>query len=292
MLVLLKSTAFLLGHIPLDLTLVLAKLLGRLAYLLDRKRAGIAKENIRMALGDGLTKKEVAGIAKKVFENLSITFFEFMRQPWLKPSGLDGYVECVGMANLEKALSRGKGAIICTAHFGNWELLGAFLGLKGFPLDIVVREADHPVLDGFIQWVRMRSGNRIISKQGAMRRLIKSLSQNGIAGILLDQNVTHVEGVFVDFLGKEACTNKGPALLAASSGAAVLPTFILRTGKSHTVFIDAEIELMDSGDKARDATENTTRFSKAIEEMVKKHPEQWFWVHRRWKTRPPGENKR
>jgi KDO2-lipid IV(A) lauroyltransferase len=290
MLVLLKSTAFLLGHIPLDLALFLAKLLGRLAYRLDRKRTGIAKDNIRMALGDGLTEKEVAGIAKKVFENLAMTFLEFMRQPWLKPSDLDGYVECVGMENLEKALSRGKGAIICTAHFGNWELLGAFLGLRGFPLDIVVREADHPVLEGFIQWVRMRSGNRIVSKQRAMRRLMKSLSQNGIAGILLDQNVTRVEGVFVDFFGKKACTNKGPALLAASSGAAVLPTFILRTGKSHTVFIDKEIELMDSGDKARDAAENTARFTKVIEEMIRKHPEQWFWVHRRWKTRPPGEN--
>ncbi len=290
MLALLKLTAFLLGHIPLDLALVLARLLGRLAYRIDRKRTGIAKENIRMALGDGLTEREVAGIARKVFENLSMTLFEFMRQPWLKPSDLDGYVECVGMENLEKALSRGKGTILCTAHFGNWELLGAFLGLKGFPLEIVVREADHPVLEGFIQWVRMRSGNRIVSKQGAMRRLIKSLSQNGIAGILLDQNATRVEGVFVDFLGKEACTNKGPALLAASSGAAVLPTFILRTGNSHTVFIGEAIELLDSGDKTRDATENTARFTKAIEEMVRKHPEQWFWVHRRWKTRPPEQS--
>jgi KDO2-lipid IV(A) lauroyltransferase len=123
-----------------------------------------------------------------------------------------------------------------------------------------------------------------------MRRLMKNLSQNRIAGILLDQNVTRVEGVFVDFFGKEACTNKGPALMAASSGAAVLPIFILRTGNSHTVFIDEEIELVDSGDKARDATENTARFTKVIEETVRKHPEQWFWVHRRWKTRPLEEN--
>ena len=287
MLAVLKLITFGLGHIPPAFSILLAKLLGRLAYRLDKVRANIAMDNLRMALGNELTEAEITGITEKVFTNLAMTFIEFMRQPWLKESDLDGYVKCVGMENLERALSRKKGAIICTAHFGNWELLGAFLGLKGFPMDIVVRDPDHPLFDKFVRWVRMRSGNRMIAKKSAMRPLLKNLSGNGIAGILLDQNVTRSEGVFVDFFGKAACTNKGPALLAASSGAAVLPTFILRTGdRTHTVFIGAEMELVNSGDKPNDVIENTALFTKAIEEMVRAHPEQWFWVHRRWKTRP------
>jgi KDO2-lipid IV(A) lauroyltransferase len=287
MLAVLKLITFLLGHIPPGLSILLAKMLGKLAYRLDKTRSVIARDNLRRALGSELTEDEIDAIAQRVFEHISMTFMEFMRQPWLKKSDLEGYVKCVGIENLEKALSKKKGAIICTAHFGNWELLGAFMGLKGFPMDIVVRDPDHPLFDKFVRWVRMRSGNSVITKKMAMRPLLKNLSRNAIAGILLDQNVTRTEGVFVDFFGRQACTNKGPALLAASSGAAVLPTFILRTGdRTHTVFIGERIDLVDSGDKANDVIANTALFTKAIEEMVRAHPEQWFWVHRRWKTRP------
>ncbi len=286
MLTLLKLITFLLGHIPPGLSIPLAKAVGRTVYRLDKKRAKIARDNLRMAFGGERTEGEIDSIAVKVFENLAMTVIEFTRQPWLKEQDLEGYVKCVGMENLERALSKKKGVIICTAHFGNWELLAAFMGLKGFPMDIVVRDLDHPLFDNLVRWVRMRSGNAIIAKKMAMRPLLKNLSRNAIAGILLDQNVTHAEGVFVDFFGKEACTNKGPALLAASSGAAVLPTFIQRTSdRTHTVFIGEEITLVNSGDKSADAVANTALFTKAIEDMVRAEPAQWFWVHRRWKTR-------
>ena len=287
MLTVLKLITFLLGHIPPALSIMLAKTLGGIAYRLDKKRSKIARDNLHMAFGNERSEAEIESITAKVFENIAMTFMEFMRQPWLTESDLEGYVKCVGMENLERALAKKKGVIICTAHFGNWELLAAFMGLKGFGMDIVVRDPDHPLFDKFVRWVRMRSGNTMIAKKMAMRPLLKNLSENAIAGILLDQNVTHAEGVFVDLFGKEACTNKGPALLAASSGAAVLPTFILRTSdRTHTVFIGERIDLVNSGDKSKDALENTARFTMAIEEMVRAHPAQWFWVHRRWKTRP------
>jgi KDO2-lipid IV(A) lauroyltransferase len=122
-----------------------------------------------------------------------------------------------------------------------------------------------------------------------MRRLIKTLNSNGLAGILLDQNVAHVEGVFVDFFGSPACTNKGTALLAAATGAAVIPVFILREGKGHRLIIKKEVPLSSTGDKRLDVVENTGRFTKVIEDMIKERPREWFWVHRRWKTRPPDE---
>ena len=286
MLLLMKAACFLLGHLPLRLSTLIGKALGRLAWLADRRHRSIAIENIERAYGAEMTKREARETARKVFENIAITSMEFMRVPWLKARDLEGYVECEGLENLEKALEKKRGVIGITAHLGNWELLAAYFGLSGFSMDIVIREMDNPLVERFVSWVRTRSGNNMVYKRRAMRQLIRTLSENGVVGILLDQNVTRSEGVFVDFFGTPACTNKGPALLAASSGAPVLPSFIYRTGKTHRAVIGEEIKLSDTGDRNRDAQTNTARFTKAIEEAVRKHPEQWFWVHRRWKTSP------
>jgi KDO2-lipid IV(A) lauroyltransferase len=290
MLSLLKAAAFIFGHIPLGLAVFLGKTLGRLAFLIDRKRSAVTIENLRAALGDRTTHAERLNIAREVYENLGITLFEFMRIPWLKPGDLDGYVEAEGTERLKGALERGKGVILLTAHLGNWELMAAFYGLTGFPVDVVVRDLDSPLFEEFVQWARTRCGNRIVSKGRAMRPLLKTLAANGIAGILLDQNVALAEGVFVDYFGMPACTNKGPAMLATVSGAAVIPTFIVRIGRTHRVLIGTEIPMVETGDREADAIKNTEAMTRAIEDVVRKHPGQWFWVHRRWKTRPPQES--
>ncbi|MBI5887666.1 MAG: lysophospholipid acyltransferase family protein [Deltaproteobacteria bacterium] len=290
-LAMLKITAFLFGHLPLSIPALLGRIFGLLIYRLDKKHRDIAKDNLRRAFGADKSGKEIERITKKVFQNLAAVFFEFMRIPWLTAKKLDNRVRCDGMENLQNALKKGKGVIFITAHFGNWELMAAYYGLKGLPVDIVARELDNPALEEFVKWTRQRSGNRIVSKSRAMRRLLKTLASNGIAGILLDQNVAAAEGVFVDFFGTPACTNKGPAMLAAISGAAIIPTFILREGKKHRIIIGREVERVNTGDKNRDALVNTARMTKVIEDIIRKHPEQWFWVHRRWKTRPPEETK-
>lgn len=287
MLSLLKLVAFILGHFPLWLSVFLGKALGRLAFRVDRKRRDITLENLRAALGEKTSHAERVRIAEEVYANLGINLFEFMKLPWLKPDGLAGYVEVEGLDHLNSALKKGQGVILFTAHFGNWELMAANYALTGFPVDVVVRDLDNRLLEEFVRWARTRCGNRIVSKGRAMRPLLKSLSANGIAGILLDQNVALAEGVFVDYFGIPACTNKGPAMLAAVSGAAVIPTFTLRTGRTHRVMIGEEVKLVDTGNRQEDAVENTARMTRIIEETVRKHPGQWFWVHRRWKTRPP-----
>lgn len=172
---------------------------------------------------------------------------------------------------------------------GNWEYLGNYFGLTNHPMDEVVRDPDNRVFEEFVKWARTRSGNAVVPKRKAMRRLLTTLSRNGIVGILLDQNVTRSEGVFVDFFGVPACTNKGPALLAAASKAAVIPTFTIRRGAKHRMIFKEEVILKDTGDRERDALENTAALTRVIEEMIRACPEQWFWVHRRWKTRPAGE---
>jgi len=291
-LAILKITAFLLGHLPLSITALSSRLFGLLGYRLDKKHREIAKDNLRRAFGADISDAELTRLTKKIFQNLAATFLEFMRTPWLTAGKLDGCVECDGMENLQAALRKGKGVIFITAHFGNWELMAAYYGLKGLPVDIVARELDNPAFEEFVKWTRERSGNRIVSKSRAMRRLLKTLASNGIAGILLDQNVAAVEGVFVDFFGTLACTNKGPAMLAAISNAAIVPTFILREGRKHRIIIGKEVERVNTGDKDHDALVNTARMTKVIEDIIRKHPEQWFWVHRRWKTRPPEESAR
>lgn len=289
MLAILKIAAFLLGHLPLSITAALGRPFGLLIYWLYKKHRNIAKDNLRLAFGADISDKEIDRITKKIFQNLVTAFFEFMRIPWLTVEKLDDRVQCDGMENLQGALKKGRGVIFVTAHLGNWELLAAYYGLKGFPVDIVARELDNPAFEKFVKWTRQRSGNRIVSKSRAMRKLLRTLASNGIAGILLDQNVALAEGVFVDFFGTLACTNKGPAMLAAISGAAIIPTFILREGGKHRIIINKEVERVDTGDKDRDAVVNTARMTKAIESAIKGHPDQWFWVHRRWKTRPPEE---
>lgn len=286
----LKAVAFVLGHIPLGAALFLGRLLGRLAYRLVGKHREIALANLDIAYGDTLSRSEKERIARGVFENLGQLIMEFMRLPWLTLDKLNGYVEATGFERLASALDRKKGVILIASHFGNWELMAVCFGLLGYPLDIVARDLDNATINEFVNWARTRtSGNVIMSKRGSMRPLLRALSRNHIAGTLLDQNVAMVEGVFVDYFGTPACTNKGPALLAQTSGAVVMPIFIVRKGRRHTVSIGPEIEMVDTGDRRKDAVENTRRCTRAIEEMVRKHPDHWFWVHRRWKTRPEGE---
>jgi len=280
---LLQLLVFILGHIPQSLARYAGKGLGRLFYAIDKSHRKTVFKNMELA---GYPKESIKALAREVFENMGITLLEVMRTPWLRRSELPGYVESEGLEIFERALARGKGVILITAHLGNWELMAAWYAVMGYKMDVVVRDLDNPLAARLMDWVRTRHGHAMVLKKRSMRRLLKTLADGGIAGILLDQNVARVEGVFVDFFGVPACTNKGPAMLAAVSGAAVIPTFISRKNGRHIIRIGPEIELSRGGDKKTDALENTRRFTKAIEEAIRRNPGQWFWVHRRWKTRP------
>lgn len=286
LLFILKSISFVFGHMPLGLAIFIGRGLGFLAYVFLRKHRRIAADNLNLAYKGALTEEETRAIVRKVFANIGITAAETLRIPWIKHADLHKYVSCDGLDNLRAALAKGRGVIILTGHFGNWELQAAYFGLAGFPMDVVVRELDSPLIDAFVRWIRCSGGNRIVLKNRSMRKLMKVLSDNGIALILVDQNVASAEGVFVDYFGTLACTNKGPAMLAAAVGAAVLPTFLVRKGSTHHLIIGQEIKLVVTGDKSSDTLVNTAAFTRSVEQIVRQYPEQWFWVHRRWKTRP------
>lgn len=288
----LKILCWVIGHIPLVISLWIGRGLGRIGFCLDKRHREIALSNLKTAFGSQKRHDELNIIAKGAFENIGMNLVEFCRLPWLKKKDLAGYVEVEGFENFEMAYNKGKGVIFLTGHFGNWELMAVFYALSGYFVDIVVRDLDSPVIDEFVRWVRTKTGNRIISKGRSMRELLKILSKGRIAGVLLDQNVTWSEGVFVYFFNRLACTNKGAALMAMSSGAPVVPTFIKREGKGHRVVIGKEIEVIYTGDRVKDQLENTALFTKVIEDFIRKYPEQWFWLHQRWKSRPENDPNR
>jgi len=183
------------------------------------------------------------------------------------------------------------GAVILTAHFGNWELLAYAHGLLGYPVTLVHRPMHNPVFDHAIAEIRGGAGTRAIRKKAAAKEALRTLKQHGIVVIPSDQNQTQRFGVFVDFFGKAACTTPGAARLAMLTGAPIFPVFLVREGETdqHRFEIQPAVQLVSTGNREADILENTQRCSRIVEDMIRRYPEQWIWFHKRWKTRPPGE---
>lgn len=289
-LALLKALSFVLGHIPARAAGLFGAALGAAAYRLFSRHRRTALENLERAFRDAAPAWREA-TARLLFRNLGRMFFEFNRMAWMKKGDIEKLVEFRGLEKIDEALKKNKGVLLITAHYGNWELLHAALGHMGYPLELVVRRLDSPVFEEFVRWVRTRSGISIVYKVKAMLPLVRRLNANAVAVILVDQNSVRQEGVFVDYFGVAAATNRGPALLVSKTASPVLPIFIVRDGARHRVEVGDEVGTIDTGDRDGDVAVNTAAFTKAIEKAVRAHPEQWFWVHRRWKTRPPGEHK-
>ena len=196
-----------------------------------------------------------------------------------------------GFENYERAFARGKGVLFLTAHLGGWELSAFAHSLQGHPLSIVMRSLDNPRVDRLIQGYRTMHGNRTVDKGNFVRGLLAAMRKGEVVGILMDTNMTPPQGVIVDFFGIPAYTASGLARIALRTDAAVVPGFTVwdRTLRKYILRFDLPVELVRTGNDEADATANTAKFTSVIEEYVRRYPDQWLWVHRRWKTRPEGE---
>jgi KDO2-lipid IV(A) lauroyltransferase len=260
--------------------------LGRVAYWILPGRRRVALDNITLVYGDTLSPGARATLARQCFEHLGITAMECCRLFFGPTERLLGRVRGRGMEYIGQAMAHGRGIFFLTGHFGNWELLAATHGLAGFSLSVVVRPLDNPYLEALIARARARSGLRAISKRDAVQGVRAALGRGECIGILLDQDAGR-DGVFVPFLGHPASTSRALAVLAIKTRAPVVPAFIHRLPDGgHELVLDPEIPLAITGDLDHDIEVNTARFTEAIERHVRAHPEQWFWVHRRWKSRP------
>ncbi len=196
-----------------------------------------------------------------------------------------------GHENFLAGQQRGRGVLYLTGHIGAWELSSFAHALYGFPLHYMARPLDNARVDALVNHYRCLSGNQPIFKNESARALLKILKESGTVGILADQNTMPEEGAFVDFFGKPACTTTGIARVALHTDAAVVPGYAIWDDSiaKYRLRFEPAVELVRTGDSERDIFVNTQRFAKVIEEIIRKHPEQWVWVHARWKTRPKGE---
>jgi KDO2-lipid IV(A) lauroyltransferase len=210
------------------------------------------------------------------------TFAEF---PSMNRENIGQWIRYDGLDNFQNALARGRGVLVATAHFGNWELSAFAHALMTAPMDVVVRPLDNPRVDALVERRRALSGNHIISKKDAAREILRALKSGRAVGILVDQNTVIEEGVFVDFFGTAACAGTGFAKVAHHSGAAVVPGYALWSEEERHYVLKFDPEIPMTGD----VREDTQRIHGHLESVIRRHPDQYLWIHKRWKTRPPGE---
>lgn len=254
------------------------------AHLLDRavpRLRRIALRNLELA---GLPNREQ--IVDGVFRSLARLVVIFSRLPKMTRENVHHWIRYEGLENFTGPLTRGKGVLVATAHLGNWELSAFAHAWMTGPMHIVVRPLDNPRVDELVEQTRALSGNHIIRKKEAAREILRALGAGDAVGILIDQNVGPSEGVFVDFFGVKACAGTAFAKFAHHSGAAVVPGFALWSEDEKRYILHFYPEVPMSGN----VQEDTQRIHSMLESVIRKYPDQWLWIHRRWKTRPLGEN--
>ncbi len=284
----LNALVDLLGLIPIRVGQFLGRMLGRFLGIAAVGPMKSSLNGLRMVFGDRVSEKELRRLNRRVVLHFAQMLFEVPHIFKLNVKNLHRYVHFENEEVLTEALAKGKGCFILTGHFGNWELMSAAVTLRFQTSGIAVaRPADFAPVEGLLMRLRTRFGTEIIPKKKAMKKLLMGTRTNKAMGILLDQNVDWYEGVFVQFMGQRACTNKGLALIAMKTGSPVVPVFSVRQpdGRYRIVF-ENEVDLVRSESKLADTEENTAEFNRIINKYIYWYPDQWFWFHKRWKTRP------
>ncbi len=279
-----------LGALPRPLARAVAIALGRLIYVLHVRLRQVGMRNLALAFPEK-TRHERAKILRGVFTSLSRQLAELCLFPKYTKENVSQVVVYDGFENFERALARGKGVLFLTAHLGAWELSAFAHSLHGHPLKIVMRPLDNVYLDRLSRRYRTMHGNATVDKDDFVRGLLSAMRNGETVGILMDTNMTPPQGVFVDFFGIPACTASGLARIALRTDAAVVPGFTIWDPvlRKYRLRFDPAVTLIRTGNDDADAVANTALFTKIIEDYVRHYPDQWLWVHRRWKTRPEGQ---
>jgi KDO2-lipid IV(A) lauroyltransferase len=260
---------------PLGVAHGLARFYARLLDLAIPRLRRVALRNLSFAMPevDGARR---AAIADGVFRSIARILVAFARFPSIHRGNLDGWIQA--------AIRRGRGVLFATAHLGNWELSAFAHGLLTGPMNVVARPLDNPLIDRLVERRRALSGNHPLFKKDFARAILKALAANQAVGVLIDQNASLDSGVFADFFGVPACAGTGFAKIAWRSGAAVIPGFALWMENERRYVLRFYPPVEMTGDAGRD----TLELQRQLEAVVREYPDQWLWIHRRWKTRPPG----
>ena len=278
------------GALPRPLARAMGAGIARMLFAMTPKLRKIAEFNLQLAFPEWTDAQREATLRGMV-RSLGWMAAEFARMPRYSRDNIEKIIVLDGNENFLDGQRRGKGVLFLTAHMGAWELSSYAHALYGYPLHYMARALDNARLDALVNRYRGLSGNAPIFKNESARAMLRILRDAGTIGILADQNTLPEEGAFVDFFGTPACTTTGIARVALHTGAAVVPGYAVwdEALKKYRLRFEPPMELIRTGDVERDILENTQRFAKITEEIIRKYPEQWVWVHARWKTRPKGE---
>jgi KDO2-lipid IV(A) lauroyltransferase len=288
----LRAVVGVLAALPLVVALRLGELLALIGYACDLPHRRIGMRNLAIAFPDR-SLAERRRILRRSFLNLGRMAVELAHLPRLSREQLADMVRFVDEAWWREAISweRSTGVLVLSGHFGNWELLVYAHGMRGHPVHVVHRTVANELVDAWLQRLRSPAGTHLIRKREGAGAVLRALRERALLVLPFDQNSTRGLGVFVDFFGLPASTNSGIARLALRTSAPIVPVFIVREGSSarHRVHVLPILEVERTGDPRADVHHNTQRLSAVFEDMVRRYPEQWLWMHKRWKTRPPGE---
>jgi KDO2-lipid IV(A) lauroyltransferase len=280
---LLFPIGWVLAHLPPGIGLAVGRRLGDVLWWLLPRRRRVTLDNLERSFGREVSPAKLRRLGRRSFQHVGMNLIEACRY-FLRPTDVMlSRVRVEGGEHFRTAAAQGRGVLILTAHYGNWELLAAAHGLTGLPLSIVMRPLDHPLLDDLAARFRRRSGAELIIKRQAVREVLQALRRQRMVGVLLDQNATRAEGVFVPFFGVPASTSKGLAVLALRTGAPVVPVFLRRDPDGrHCMDVGAPIPPPADGD----VVAYTATFNQVLEATIRRAPEQWLWMHARWRTQP------
>ncbi len=278
---------------PVNWNLVTARVFARVWWHVLPRHRRRAEAHIRMALGDSIPDEQVRPMARRSLEQLAMLAVDFVFLPHLVTEWTWGrYVRLHNMRDALRVMLEGRGALLLTAHFGNWELAGYLLALFGFDVAAIMRPLDNVYLNRYVVGVRQRTGLRLVDKKGATSGAEEILRSGGALGFIADQNAGH-KGMFVDFFGIQASTYKSIGLLAMAQQTPIIVGYARRLGNrfEYEVGVERIIQPAEWADRDDPLRWITQQYSAAMEASIRRAPEQYLWIHRRWKSRPKGEKK-
>jgi KDO2-lipid IV(A) lauroyltransferase len=287
---LVTAVARALGRLPRNLARLLVRTITIGCYLALGRLRHVGERNLELALPE-LSSRTRKAILRRLFRNLGWQLVEFCRMPRYTPGNTRDWVRTEGLEHFLTAQARGKGVLVLTGHLGAWELSSFYHSLMGHPMGIVIRRLDNRPLDDYVNSIRCLHGNQVLHKDDFARGLLTAMRHGRTVGILMDTNMTPPQGVFVPFFGIPACTASGLARVALKTGAAVLPGFCLweEQEQRYVLHFGPELHFAHTQDHEADILAATRQCNQVLESWIRRYPDQWLWIHRRWKTRPPGE---
>jgi KDO2-lipid IV(A) lauroyltransferase len=293
--VLARALLLILSHLPRRAALTLGRLTASLGFRILSKLRRAGERSLEIAYPE-MNAEARTEILRESFQSLGRTMGVVGGFGQIDRENIKDLIECdfdeQFAAEFEEIRTSNRGFIILTGHIGNWELFALAYSMFFGPSNLLSRKMDNPKIDAMVSGMRERFGNRQIDKTNAAGPILRILNRGEAVGILADVNTHPKEGVFVPFFGVDACTTAGVAMLAQRAGAAIVPLFAVwdeRKGK-YSMINEKIIEPADTGDRKADIVATTAEFTAALERVIRKYPDQWIWIHRRWKTRPPGES--